>query len=138
MEKKFSFFLLFFLIFGCSEHNNDYFPLEKIETWNYTVKIQPDVDDTVIYKKTNQSLGKKKISLNNVSHEVYPFLKEDGTILYYQYSDDGIYRNGIKFTKDVNFNLVDKNRMVLPSPIKIGEKWEVDSKTFLIFSCFTN
>ncbi len=132
MKNNFSLFLLLFLTLGCSEQNNEYFPLEKIKTWNYTIKIQPDVDDTVIYKKTNQSLGKQKISLKNESFEVYPFLKEDGTILYYQSSDDGIYRSGIKFTRDVNFNIIEKNRMVLPSPIKIGGKWEVDSKTFLI------
>ena len=99
MKNNFSLFLLLLLTLGCSEQNNEYFPLEKIKTWNYTIKIQPDVDDTVIYKKTNQSLGKQKISLKNESYEVYPFLKEDGTILYYQSSDDGIYRSGIKFTK---------------------------------------
>ncbi len=132
MKNYFSLFISLLLIIGCSEQNNDYFPLDKIKTWNYTVKIQPDVDDAVIYKKTNQSLGKKKIFLNNENYEVYPFLKEDGTIMYYQSSDDGIYRNGIKFNKDIDFKIIEKNRMVLPYPIRIGKKWEVDSKTFLI------
>ncbi|MBF91977.1 MAG: hypothetical protein CMP34_04125 [Rickettsiales bacterium] len=132
MKNYFSLFISLLLIIGCSEQNNDYFPLDKIKTWNYTVKIQPDVDDAVIYKKTNQSLGKKKIFLNNENYEVYPFLKEDGTIMYYQSSDDGIYRNGIKFNKDIDFKIIKKNRMVLPYPIRIGKKWEVDSKTFLI------
>ena len=132
MKNYFSLFISLLIIIGCSEQNNDYFPLDKIKTWNYTVKIQPDVDDAVIYKKTNQSLGKKKIFLNNENYEVYPFLKEDGTIMYYQSSDDGIYRNGIKFNKDIDFKIIEKNRMVLPYPIRIGKKWEVDSKTFLI------
>ena len=132
MKNYFSLFISLLIIIGCSEQNNDYFPLDKIKTWNYTVKIQPDVDDAVIYKKTNQSLGKKKIFLNNENYEVYPFLKEDGTIMYYQSSDDGIYRNGIKFNKDIDFKIIKKNRMVLPYPIRIGKKWEVDSKTFLI------
>ena len=59
MEKKFSFFLLFFLIFGCSEQNNDYFPLEKIKTWNYN-----RLSLSVFYQKRKKE-EKQKEKINN-------------------------------------------------------------------------
>ena len=44
----------------------------------------------------------------------------------------GVFRNGISFEKDSKINFHKKERLVLPNPIKVGDKWEVDSKTYLI------
>ena len=54
--------LVIFLLIGCSENNNSYFPLEKKKYWSYKVEIKPEIDQKTVYKKVNLSLGKKKTS----------------------------------------------------------------------------
>ena len=125
-------FLSILIISGCSNEGSSYFPVDKIKSWNYTVKILPEVDESIIYKKTNESLGKKIIKNDDVYYEVFPILKENGTLLYYQILDNGIYRNGIKFVKDISVKFEKTKRMVIPANLEVGEKWEVDSKTYLI------
>ena len=124
--------ILVFFIFGCSKEEKNYFPLEKIKTWNYSIEIEPEVEEKILYKTTSQSLGEKKVNHNNETFTVYPLLKENGTVLYYQNSNDGVYRNGIQFSKDSDIDFKMNERMVLPKPIKLGKKWDVESKTYLI------
>ncbi len=126
----FLFFFIFFLI-GCEDDHSNYFPLNKIKSWNYNVKIIPEIDETKEYKKTNLSLGEKKILINDKSIKIFPVLKEDGTIFYYQITKNGVFRNGFKFAKDLQINQ-EKKRIVIPYPVNVGDKWKVDSKTFLI------
>ena len=80
--KPFILCLSILIISSCSNESSSYFPVDKIKSWNYTVKILPEVDESIIYKKTNESLGKKTIKDNDVDHEVFPILKEKGTLLY--------------------------------------------------------
>ena len=130
--KPFVLFLSIIILSSCSNEASSYFPFDKIKSWNYTVKILPEVDESIIYKKTNESLGKRVISNDDIDYEVFPILKENGTLLYYQISDSGIYRNGIKFVKDIGIKFEKTKRMVIPANLKIGERWEVESKTYLI------
>ena len=126
-------YILFLLILiGCAENNNTYFPLGKIKSWSYKIVIEPEVDKKTIYKKTNLSLGKQKLKLEGKKESFYPFLREDGSIFFYKLKKNGIFRSGSAFAKDKNINKEKQERMVLPSPIKIGKKWSVDSKTYLI------
>ena len=130
--KPFVLFLSIIILSSCSNEASSYFPFDKIKSWNYTVKILPEVDESIIYKKTNESLGKRVIKNDDIDYEVFPILKENGTLLYYQISDNGIYRNGIKFVKDIGVKFEKKKRMVIPANLKVGEGWEVESKTYLI------
>jgi len=125
------FLLLFIFLFSCSEKKSEYFPLEKIKSWTYRVEIIPEVEQKVLYKKTNTFVGEKKIKVEGKEKNVFPILREDGTTFYYEISKDGIYRNGVRFLKDKKINF-DKKRLVLPKPIKLNNKWSNDSKTFLI------
>jgi hypothetical protein len=123
---------LFFLIIGCSENNNSYFPLEKIKSWTYKVEIQPQVEKKTIYKKVNLSLGKKKIKIDGEKKKIFPLLREDGSVFYYATDKKGIYRNGLAFAKDQSIKFEKEKRIVLPLPLDIGKKWNVESKTYLI------
>ncbi len=123
--------LLFFLI-GCSDNNNTYYPLGKIKSWSYKIEIQPEVEKKTVYKKINLSLGKKNLEINGVKSSVYPFLREDGSIFFYKALSNGIFRMGSAFAKDKKINAENKKRLVLPSPQRIGDKWSVGSKTYLI------
>jgi len=125
------FLLLFVFLFSCSEKKSDYFPLKKIKSWTYSVEIIPEVEKKILYKKTNTSVGGKKIKVKGKEKNVFPVLREDGTTFYYEISKDGIYRNGVRYLKDKKINF-DKKRLVLPKPIKLNKKWSNDSKTFLI------
>ena len=119
---------LFFFLNSCKDLNNSYFPLEKNKKWSYEVVITPEIDKPIVYKKINYSIGKTK-----VKNEIYfPFLRENGSIYYYKKDKNGIYRNGLSFEKDNAINFHKKERLVLPNPISLGDKWEVDSKTYLI------
>ena len=124
--------LFLFILIGCSENNHTYFPLGKIKSWSYKIEIEPEVDKKTVYKKINLSLGKKKLELEGKKESFYPFLREDGSIFFYKHKKNGIFRSGFAFAKDQNINKEKRERMVLPSPIKIGKKWSVDSKTYLI------
>ena len=129
---NFFFYVIIFFIISCSKNESNYFPLEKIKSWHYKIEIIPEVEDYIIYKKTNLSLGKKKIIVNETEMPFYPILREDGTILYYQVLKSGVFRNGIQFIKDQKINFEEKKRLVIPYPLEIGKKWDVESKTFLI------
>ena len=124
--------LFLFILIGCSENNHTYFPLGKIKSWSYKIEIEPEVDKKTIYKKTKLSLGKKKLEIEGKKESFYPFLREDGSIFFYKLEKNGIFRSGFAFSKDKNINKENSERMVLPLPIKIGKKWSVDSKTYLI------
>ncbi len=124
--------LVIFLLIGCSENNNSYFPLEKKKYWSYKVEIKPEIDQKTVYKKVNLSLGKKKLQINGEKDSIYPLLREDGSIYFYALNKDGIYRKGSSFLRDKNINKEKSERIVLPKPQKIGRKWEAESKTFLI------
>ncbi len=123
--------LLFFLI-GCSESNNSYFPLGKVKSWSYKVEIEPEVEQKTIYKKINLSLGKKFLEINGEKNSIYPFLREDGSMFFYQDSNNGIFRKGFAFIKDKKISAEIKKRIVLPYPQDIGKQWSVESKTYLI------
>ena len=124
--------LFLFVLIGCSENNHNYFPLGKIKSWSYKIEIEPEVDKKKIYKKINLSLGKKKLEIGGKKESLYPFLREDGSLFFYKPKKNGIFRNGFAFAKDKNIKQEKQERMVLPFPIRIGKKWSVDSKTYLI------
>jgi len=126
------FLLLFFLISSCSDGNQSYFPLSSVKSWSYKIVIKPEIDRETIYKKTKLSLGKTSFKIGNKKSSSYPFLREDGSIFFYNYHKDGIYRDGYAFAKDKSIKLEKKKRVVLPTPQSVGKKWAVDSKTYLI------
>ena len=66
--------LFLFILIGCSENNHTYFPLGKIKSWSYKIEIEPEVDKKTVYKKTNLSLGKKKLEIEGRKESFYPFL----------------------------------------------------------------
>ncbi len=125
------FFLLLFLLISCSEKNSHYFPLDKIKSWTYAVEIIPEVESKILYKKTNTSIGEKKIKIQNEEKKIFPILREDGTTFFYEITDKGVFRKGVKYLKNKEINFED-SRLVLPSSIKVDESWSNDSKTFLI------
>ena len=126
---KFFLFLLFLI--SCSEKQSNYFPLDNINSWTYSVEIIPEVENRILYKKTNTAIGKKKIIIDNKEKKIFPILREDGTTFFYEITDQGIYRKGVKYLKNNKINL-DDDRIVLPSDIKVNKTWSNDSKTFLI------
>ena len=126
---KFFLFLLFLI--SCSEKQSNYFPLDNINSWTYSVEIIPEVENRILYKKTNTAIGKKKIIIDNKEKKIFPILREDGTTFFYEITDQGVYRKGVKYLKNNKINL-DDGRIVLPSEIKVNKTWSNDSKTFLI------
>ena len=123
--------LFLFLLVSCSEKQSDFFPLDKIQSWTYGVEIVPEVENKIFYKKTNNSIGKKKIKIGKNEKVVFPVLREDGTTFFYEVTEKGVIRQGVRYLKDKEINF-DDSRLVLPSSIKINKVWSNDSKTFLI------
>ena len=125
------FFLFLLILISCSEKQSNYFPLDNINSWTYSVEIIPEVENRILYKKTNTAIGGKKIIIDNKEKKIFPILREDGTTFFYEITDQGIYRKGVKYLKNNKINL-DDGRIVLPSEIKVNKTWSNDSKTFLI------
>lgn len=125
------FFLFLLILISCSEKQSNYFPLDNINSWTYSVEIIPEVENRILYKKTNTAIGEKKIIIDNKEKKIFPILREDGTTFFYEITDQGIYRKGVKYLKNNKINL-DDGRIVLPSDIKVNKTWSNDSKTFLI------
>ena len=125
-------FLLFLLLLvSCSEKPSNYFPLDKVQSWTYGIEIIPEVENKIFYKKTNTSIGRKKLKIGKSEKLVFPVLREDGTTFFYEITDKGVIRNGVRYLKDKEVNFDDR-RLVLPSSIKLNGSWSNDSKTFLI------
>ena len=76
-------------------------------------------------------MGEKKVIFGEENKSLFPILREDGTTLYYEFLDDGVYRVGKKFLKEENVK-TEKKRMVLPIPLSLDKTWDVDSETYLI------
>ena len=112
------FFFLLFLLISCSEKNSNYFPLDKIKSWTYAVQIIPEVESKILYKKTNTSIGEKKIKIQNQEKKIFPILREDGTTFFYEITDKGIFRKGVRYLKNKEINF-EESRLVLPSSIKL-------------------
>ena len=125
------FFLFLLILISCSEKQSNYFPLDNINSWTYSVEIIPEVENRILYKKTNTAIGKKKIIIDNKEKKIFPILREDGTTFFYEITDQGVYRKGVKYLKNNKIN-IDDGRIVLPSEIKVNKTWSNDSKTFLI------
>ena len=89
------------------------------------------MENKIFYKKTNNSIGKKKIKIGKNEKVVFPVLREDGTTFFYEVTEKGVIRQGVRYLKDKEINF-DDSRLVLPSSIKINKVWSNDSKTFLI------
>ena len=47
------FLVLIFLIISCSENSSQYFPLDEVKTWSYSIEIIPEVENKALYKKTH-------------------------------------------------------------------------------------
>tara|TARA_B100001093_G_C26692611_1_gene955481 strand:- start:308 stop:1009 length:702 start_codon:yes stop_codon:yes gene_type:complete len=128
--------ILFFLILfinSCNERKVDFFPLKEGNIWNYDVEIYPNVEDKVIYKKNNYSLPKTNLKINSEKiKETYPILREDNSIYYYSKNKNGVYREAIQFANQSPLIYEKEKKYVLKYPIKVGEKWSSQSKTFLI------
>ena len=69
------FLVLILFIISCSENSSQYFPLDKVKTWSYSVEIIPEVENRALYKKTHLSMGEKKISLNEEKKKAISYSK---------------------------------------------------------------
>ena len=74
------FLVLIFFIISCSENSSQYFPLDKIKIWSYSVEIIPEVENKALYKKTHLSMGEKKVSLNEEKKKLFPIFN----VLYHK------------------------------------------------------
>ena len=54
------FLVLILFIVSCSENSSQYFPLDKVKTWSYSVEIIPEVENRALYKKLIYQWVKKK------------------------------------------------------------------------------
>ena len=96
------FFLFLLILISCSEKQSNYFPLDNINSWTYSVEIIPEVENRILYKKTNTAIGEKKIIIDNKEKKIFPILREDGTTFFYEITDQGIYRKGVKYSDKSN------------------------------------
>ena len=133
MKKKIFVLILFCLGNSCSFQTSDYFPLNENMTWNYRIDIIPEIEKKSVYKKISSVLKKQKIFHPEINKEiiVYPLKRENNSIYYYNNSNEGILRVGKQFNSN-NLEFEKKKRYVLKYPIKKGNSWVAESKTFLI------
>ena len=128
------FFLFLLLInLGCSEDKNDFFPLKKGKFWSYDIEILPNIEDKVFYKKNSFSLPKINLASDNkTSKVVHPILREDNSIYYYSKNHNGVYREALQLNGNSAVTYESEKKYVLKYPIEVGNKWNSQSKTFLI------
>ncbi len=131
----FRLFFLSVLIFvtACNEKEYNYFPLSNGKIWNYSIVINPGVEDKIVYKKTNFSLDKQIIlGKERDKKQVYPILREDRSIYYYARNKDGITREGVQHRGNYPIKYEENKKYVLKFPLKLGTEWQSVSKTYLI------
>lgn len=131
--KKIYVLIFFLFILNCNRIEKDFFPLKSGKYWNYDVEILPNIEDKVFYKKNSFSLPKVSLKLNDkILNNIYPILREDNSIYYYSKNVNGVYREAIQFNNNSSIISESKRKLVLKYPIKVGNKWSSQSKTFLI------
>ena len=51
------FLVLILFIISCSENSSQYFPLDKVKTWSYSVEIIPEVENKGLVQKNSSING---------------------------------------------------------------------------------
>ena len=131
---KLIFSSILILVIGCSEKEYQYFPLSDGKIWNYSIVINPGVEDKLVYKKTNFTLEKQTILGREKKNkkQVYPIIREDNSIYYYAKNKNGITREGMQQRGDFPIKYEKDKKYVLKFPLKLGTEWQSVSKTYLI------
>ncbi len=118
---------LFFLCVSCSKHDNSYFPLNKGVKWQYDVVLETQ-DGLLNQKYIFKNLGEDELN----GTPVYLRQSLDGSILYYENSDEGIYYLGNKDTQTINPEFHEDRQLILPSKLIVGTEWEDTTLTKLL------
>jgi len=132
--KKLIFLSILILITGCNEKEHQYFPLSNGKIWNYSIVINPGVEDKLVYKKTNVTLKKRSILGKEQKNkkQVYPVLREDNSIYYYAKNKYGITREGVQHRGNHPIKFEEDEKYVLRYPLQLGTEWQSVSKTYLV------
>lgn len=109
---------------ACSDSDVEYFPLNEGKSWQYQVVIH-DMDLEKKYKQHFRNEAPQKID----DQKVFPKKINEGTLYYYEYSDQGIRRVGAKRALDINTTLEKEELFVIKSPFEVGTSWEQETIT---------
>ena len=129
---KLIFLSILILVTNCSEKESQYFPLSNGKIWNYSIVINPGVEDKLVYKKTNFTLKKQTILGKEQKNEkqVYPVIREDNSIYYYAKNKNGITREGVQQKGNYPIKYEKDEKYVLKFPLKLGTEWQSVRKTY--------
>ncbi|MFQ5659002.1 MAG: hypothetical protein ACE5GZ_01140 [Gammaproteobacteria bacterium] len=105
---------LLFLLYGCSKHHQDYFPLGNHAWWEYTITRTVD-SKQLTQKYVVATLPPREI--NGIT--VFPRKSASGSIELYTKSNNGIVRLR---------SLEDTGMQVLRYPLQVGTKWKGSSR----------
>ena len=132
MRKLILFFLVFFLS-SCNSENKNYFPLGENRIWSYRIDIIPEIEKKIVYKKINSGLKKQLITVSESKKQItaFPIQREDNSIYFYNQTENGILRLGVQLNGNKNFVFEENERYVIKYPLKKGNSWNSNSKTYL-------
>lgn len=117
---------LLLLAAGCAERS-DYFPLEEGQSWHYQVSMT-----------TRDGTGVKRQRLTNLRPQeldgvrVTPRMSPDGSLLFYQQSDQGVLRVAVQRGPAAERVPENPPQLVFPADVLPGSRWSGELSTAVL------
>lgn len=112
---------------GCERSDADYFPLNEGRWWQYRVMVKTK-DKQKQYKYIVANLPSGDLD----STKTFVRRTHDGSLFFYQKTDDGIFRVAVKRRTDREIQREASTHLIIPYPTKIGNAWELETTTTIL------
>jgi len=109
---------------ACNETDVEYFPLNEGKTWQFRVVVH-DMD---VEKNYKQYVANKPFHEMDGS-KVFTREINDGTQYFYESTEEGVRRVGVKRKLDVNTIIEKEDFFAIKYPLEVGTSWEQETIT---------
>ena len=112
---------------GCERSDADYFPLNEGRWWQYRVMVKTR-DENKQYKYILANLPSRDLD----STKTFVRRTHDGSLFFYQKTDDGIFRVAVKRRTDREIRREASNQLIIPYPTEVGKSWGSETTTTIL------
>jgi len=112
---------------GCERSNADYFPLNEGRCWQYRMMVKTKGEQKY-YKYMVANLPSRDLD----GTKTFVRRTHDGSLFFYQKTDDGINRVAVQRRTDREIQREASTHLIIPYPTEIGNAWELETTTTIL------
>ncbi len=112
---------------GCERSDADYFPLNEGRWWQYRMMVKTKGEQKH-YKYMVANLPSRDLD----GTKTFVRRTHDGSLFFYQKTDDGIFRIAVKRRTDREIKREASNQLIIPYPTEVGKLWGSETTTTIL------